>query len=110
MNDLEHVQSAQLRDDVPDFRPGDTVKVHVRVVEGGRERVQVFEGVVIARDGSRLNATFTVRKISFGGRCRADLPGARPHHPEDRGDTSRSGAARQALLLARSGWEVGSNP
>jgi large subunit ribosomal protein L19 len=65
-NDLDHVQSAHLRTDIPDFRSGDTVKVHVRVVEGGRERVQVFEGVVIARDGSGLNATFTARKISFG--------------------------------------------
>jgi large subunit ribosomal protein L19 len=66
MNKLEQVESAHLRDDIPDFRPGDTVRVHVRVVEAGRERVQVFEGVVIARDGSRLSETFTVRKISFG--------------------------------------------
>ena len=66
MNDLQYVESAYLRDDVPDFRPGDTVKVHVRVVEGGRERVQLFEGVVIARDGGGLSETFTVRKISFG--------------------------------------------
>ena len=66
MNDLQHVERAHLRDDVPDFRPGDTVKVHVRVVEGGRERVQVFEGVVLARDGGGLSETFTVRKISFG--------------------------------------------
>ena len=66
MNDLQYVERAYLRDDVPDFRPGDTVKVHVRVVEGGRERVQVFEGVVLARDGGGLSETFTVRKISFG--------------------------------------------
>jgi large subunit ribosomal protein L19 len=66
MNNLDHVESAYLRDDIPDFKAGDTVKVNVRVVEGGRERVQVFEGVVIARDGGGLRATFTVRKISFG--------------------------------------------
>ncbi|MCY4370936.1 MAG: 50S ribosomal protein L19 [bacterium] len=66
MNDLQYVERAHLRDDIPDFRPGDTVRVHVRVVEGGRERVQVFEGAVIARDGGGLSETFTVRKMSFG--------------------------------------------
>jgi large subunit ribosomal protein L19 len=55
-----------LRDDLPDFRPGDTVKVHVRVVEGGRERVQLFQGIVIGRRGSGVRESFTVRKISFG--------------------------------------------
>ncbi|MEX2588161.1 MAG: 50S ribosomal protein L19 [Actinomycetota bacterium] len=54
-----------LRDDLPDFRPGDTVKVHVRVVEGNRERVQVFQGAVIRRQGSGIRETFTVRKVSF---------------------------------------------
>jgi large subunit ribosomal protein L19 len=63
---LEQLESAYLRDDIPDFRSGDTVRVHVRVVEAGRERVQVFEGVVIARDGAGIKSTFTVRKISFG--------------------------------------------
>ena len=66
MNKLDHVEGAYLRDDIPDFGPGDTVKVNVRVVEGGRERVQAFEGNVIARNGGGLNASFTVRKISFG--------------------------------------------
>lgn len=66
MHKLDMLESAYLRSDVPDFRAGDTVKVHVRVVEGGRERVQLFEGVVIARDGDGLRATFTVRKVSFG--------------------------------------------
>ncbi len=66
MNILDQVESAYLRDDIPDFKAGDTVRVHVRVVEGGRERVQAFEGVVIARDGGQLRATFTVRKMSFG--------------------------------------------
>lgn len=66
MNNLDMLEGAYLRDDVPEFRSGDSVKVHVRVVEGGRERVQVFEGVVIARNGSGLRESFTVRKISFG--------------------------------------------
>ena len=66
MNTLDQVEAAYLRDDLPDFGPGDNVKVNVRVGEGGRERVQVFEGVVIARGGGGLRETFTVRKISFG--------------------------------------------
>ena len=66
MNTLDHIEAAYLRDDVPDFGPGDTVKVNVRVIEGGRERVQVFEGVVIARSGGGARETFTVRKMSFG--------------------------------------------
>ncbi|HYY77904.1 MAG TPA: 50S ribosomal protein L19 [Actinomycetes bacterium] len=60
------VERAQLRDDLPDFRPGDTVKVHVRVVEAGRERIQVFQGFVLRRQGGGLRETFTVRKVSFG--------------------------------------------
>jgi large subunit ribosomal protein L19 len=66
MNTLDQVEAAYLRDDIPRFGPGDTVRVHVRVVEGGRERVQAFEGVVIARNGGGARETFTVRKISFG--------------------------------------------
>lgn len=66
MNPTDVVEQEFLRSDVPDFRPGDTVRVHVRVVEGERERVQVFEGVVIRRRGSQLSETFTVRKVSFG--------------------------------------------
>ena len=66
MNPTDLVEREHLRDDVPEFRAGDTVKVHVRVVEGERERIQVFEGIVIRRRGSQLSATFTVRKISFG--------------------------------------------
>ncbi len=66
MNHLQTVESAHMRDDIPDFRSGDTVRVDVRVVEGGRERIQAFEGVVIARNGSGVRASFTVRKISFG--------------------------------------------
>ncbi|HSO52104.1 MAG TPA: 50S ribosomal protein L19 [Actinomycetes bacterium] len=60
------VERAQLRDDLPDFRPGDTVKVHVRVVEGSRERIQVFQGFVLRRQGGGIRETFSVRKVSFG--------------------------------------------
>jgi large subunit ribosomal protein L19 len=66
MNKTDLVDQAYLRTDIPDFRPGDTVKVHVRVVEAGRERIQVFQGVVLRRQGGGLHETFTVRKISFG--------------------------------------------
>jgi large subunit ribosomal protein L19 len=66
MNRTDLVDQASLRDDVPDFGPGDTLKVHVRVVEGNKQRVQVFQGVVIRRQGGGLRETFTVRKISYG--------------------------------------------
>jgi large subunit ribosomal protein L19 len=66
MNSTDLIEQPFLRTDLPAFRPGDTVKVHVRVVEGTRERVQVFQGVVIARSGGGIRETFTVRKISFG--------------------------------------------
>ncbi|MGH3733385.1 MAG: 50S ribosomal protein L19 [Acidimicrobiales bacterium] len=66
MNPTDLVDRDSLRDDIPSFRPGDTVKVHVRVVEGTRQRVQVFQGVVIRRQGAGVQETFTVRKISFG--------------------------------------------
>ena len=66
MNPTDLVDRERLRDDVPSFSPGDTLKVHVRVVEGSRERVQVFQGVVIRRQGSGVRETFTVRKVSFG--------------------------------------------
>src|SRR5439155_22064977 len=66
MNRTDLVERPRLREDLPDFRPGDTVRVHVRVAEAGRERIQVFQGVVIRRQGGGLRETFTVRKISFG--------------------------------------------
>ena len=66
MNATDLVDRTQLRDDIPEFAPGDTVKVHVRVVEGNRQRVQLFQGVVIGRKGSGLRETFKVRKVSFG--------------------------------------------
>ena len=66
MHPTDIIDRDSLRTDVPAFRPGDTVRVHVRVVEGSRERVQVFQGVVIRRQGSGVRETFTVRKVSFG--------------------------------------------
>jgi large subunit ribosomal protein L19 len=66
MHPTETIDRDSLRDDIPEFRPGDTVKVHVRVVEGSRERVQVFQGAVMRRQGGGVQETFTVRKVSFG--------------------------------------------
>jgi large subunit ribosomal protein L19 len=66
MNTLDALDAVSLRDDIPTFRPGDTVKVHVRVIEGNRSRVQVFQGVIIRRQGGGIRETFTVRKVSFG--------------------------------------------
>lgn len=66
MKTLDAVDAASLKADIPDFRSGDTLKVHVRVIEGNKSRVQVFQGVVIARSGSGINETFTVRKVSYG--------------------------------------------
>ena len=66
MNPTDIVDRTGLREDVPAFAPGDTVKVHVRVVEGGRERIQAYQGVVIRRQGSGVRETFTARKVSFG--------------------------------------------
>ena len=66
MHHLDDVNAATLRDDIPAFRAGDTLKVHVKVIEGNRSRVQVFQGIVIRRHGSGVGETFTVRKVSFG--------------------------------------------
>jgi large subunit ribosomal protein L19 len=66
MHTLDTIDAASLRDDIPAFRPGDTIKVHVNVVEGDRKRVQVFQGVVIRRQGGGVRESFTVRKVSFG--------------------------------------------
>ena len=65
-NLIDQITSEQLRNDVPDFRPGDTVRVHAKVVEGERERIQLFDGVVIQRRGAGISETYTVRKISNG--------------------------------------------
>ena len=66
MNPTDIIDRDSLREDIPEFRPGDTVKVHVRVVEGNRQRVQVFQGAVVKRQGTGVRETFTVRKVSFG--------------------------------------------
>jgi large subunit ribosomal protein L19 len=66
MNATDLLDNRSLRDDLPDFAPGDTLKVHVRVIEGTKERIQVFQGAVIRRQGSGLRETFTVRKVSYG--------------------------------------------
>ncbi len=66
MNIIDTLENEQLRDDIPEFRPGDTVRVHTKVIEGKTERIQVYEGVVIARRHAGLRETFTVRRISYG--------------------------------------------
>jgi large subunit ribosomal protein L19 len=66
MQTLDALDAASLRSDIPEFRPGDTLKVHVKVIEGSRSRIQVFQGVVIRRQGDGVRETFTVRKVSFG--------------------------------------------
>jgi large subunit ribosomal protein L19 len=96
MNKVDVVEKSRLRDDIPEFWPGDTVKVHVRVVEGTRSRIQVFEGVVIARKGGGLRETFTVRKISFGVGVERTFP---LHSPViDHIEVSRRGSVRRAKL------------
>ncbi len=94
MQKLDQIDSKSLRDDVPDFRAGDTVKVHVKVVEGARSRIQVFQGVVIGRQGAGVRETFTVRKISFGVGVERTFPVHSPaiDHMEvvTRGDVRRA--------------------
>ena len=100
MNPTDLIDRDSLRDDIPSFRTGDTLKVHVRVVEGTRERVQIFQGVVIRRQGSGVHETFTVRKISFGVGVERTFPGARAHDRQDRSRLLRRRTSRQALLPA----------
>ncbi len=96
MNTLDSVDAASLRADIPDFRPGDTVKVHVKVVEGTRSRIQVFQGVVIRRHGGGLRETFTVRKMSFGTGVERTFP---LHTPIiDRIEVVTRGDVRRAKL------------
>jgi len=93
---LDSIDSASLRQDVPDFRPGDTVKVHVKVVEGTRSRVQVFQGVVIRRQGGGVRETFSVRKVSFGVGVERTFP---VHSPIlDRIEVVTRGDVRRAKL------------
>lgn len=96
MNKLQNVESPYLREDRPEFRPGDTVRVHVRVIEGDKERIQVFQGVVIARRGGGTRETFTVRKMSGAVGVERIFP---LHSPVvDRIDVVRQGRVRRAKL------------
>lgn len=96
MNILDKVDAAYLRDDIPDFRPGDTLDVHVKVIEGSNQRTQLFKGVVIRRQGSGVRETFTVRKVSFGIGVERTFP---VHSPNiDHIDVVRKGKARRAKL------------
>jgi len=96
MQTLDSVDAASLRSDVPEFRPGDELKVHVRVVEGNKSRVQVFQGVVIRRAGGGVRETFTVRKISYGVGVERTFP---VHSPVlDKIEVVRRGDVRRAKL------------
>ena len=93
---IDALDQSSLRDDVPAFRPGDTVKVHVKVVEGNRSRIQVFAGVVIARAGDGVREAFTVRKVSFGVGVERTFP---VHSPIiDKIEIDRRGDVRRAKL------------
>lgn len=95
--DLIHVvEKEQIRDDLPDFRPGDTVKVHVKVIEGNRERIQVFTGTVIRRRGSGLGLTFTVRRVSSGVAVERNFPINSPRI--DKIEVVKKGRVRRARL------------
>jgi large subunit ribosomal protein L19 len=96
MNIIEVLEQEQLRSDIPDFRAGDTVKVFVKVVEGTRERVQLFEGVVIARSGGGVREMFTVRRISSGVGVERTFP---LHSPRlEKIEVARRGIVRRAKL------------
>ena len=96
MHTLDSLDAASLRDDVPEFRAGDTLKVHVKVVEGTRSRVQVFQGVVIRRQGGGVRETFTVRKVSFGVGVERTFP---LHSPViDKIEVASRGIVRRAKL------------
>ncbi|GIQ68669.1 50S ribosomal protein L19 [Xylanibacillus composti] len=93
---LKAITEEQLRKDLPAFRPGDTLRVHVKVVEGSRERIQVFEGVVIKRRGGGISETFTVRKVSYGVGVERTFP---VHSPKiDKIEVMRRGKVRRAKL------------
>ena len=95
-NLIQEITKEQLRSDLPAFRPGDTLKVHVKVKEGNRERIQLFEGVVIKRRGTGVSASFTVRKISYGVGVERAFP---LHSPKiDKIEVARRGKVRRAKL------------
>jgi len=93
---IQEITKSQLRSDIPDFRPGDNVRVHVRVVEGTRERIQLFEGVVIKRHGVGLSETYTVRKISSGVGVERTFPLHSPRVAQI--EVTRHGRVRRAKL------------
>ena len=96
MDIIQALEQEQLRSDIPEFAPGDTVRVHVKVVEGTRERIQAFEGVVIARSGTGVRETFTVRRISYGVGVERTFP---VHSPRlDKIQLVRRGIVRRAKL------------
>ncbi|WP_127585751.1 50S ribosomal protein L19 [Paenibacillus koleovorans] len=96
MNLVQQITQEQLRKDLPSFRPGDTLKVHVKVIEGSRERIQVFEGVVISRRGGGISETFTVRKVSYGVGVERTFP---LHTPKiEKIEVARRGKVRRAKL------------
>jgi len=96
MNVIDTIEREQLRSDIPQFKPGDTVRVHVRVVEGDKERIQVFEGVVLRRSGGANRETFTVRKVSYGVGVERTFP---VHSPRlDRIEVATRGVVRRAKL------------
>ncbi len=96
MNIIELIEREQIRENIPDFAPGDTVRVHAKIVEGNRERIQIFEGVVIARQGSGVREMFTVRRISYGVGVERVFP---VHSPRvDKIEVVRRGAVRRAKL------------
>ena len=100
MNRLDFVDQASLRDDIPAFSPGDTINVHVKVIEGAKERIQVFKGVVIRRQGGGIRETFTVRKESYGVGVERTFPVHSPEHRPHRGGDAWRCPPRQALLPA----------
>ncbi len=96
MDLMKEVEKQHLKEDIPPFRPGDTVRVHVRVVEGARERTQVFEGVVLRRQGRGLRETFTVRRVTYGIGVERVFP---LHAPSiSRIEVARRGRVRRARL------------
>jgi large subunit ribosomal protein L19 len=96
MQTLDVLDNASKRSDIPEFRPGDTLKVHVKVIEGTRSRIQVFQGVAIRRQGSGVRETFTVRKVSFGVGVERTFP---VHTPViDRIEVVTRGDVRRAKL------------
>ncbi len=93
---IDQLEKSQMKQDIPDFKPGDTVRAHVRVVEGSRERIQVFEGVVIKRRGAGMNESFTLRRVSYGVGVERTFP---LHAPKvEKIEVMRRGRVRRAKL------------